>query len=150
MTDRITTDVRAIVEQARDRDEALSQVCRLIAERIPRCDWVGFYLTDPEKPDELILGPFAGAPTEHTRIPFGRGICGQAAERQETMLIPDVTREHNYLSCSPQVQSEIVIPLVLEGRVVGELDIDSHEANAFGQPEKALMERICGEVLRLF
>lgn len=150
MSDRITTDVRAIVNAAKDRDEALQKVCLLIAERIPRCDWVGFYLTDPKKPDELVLGPFAGEPTEHTRIPFGRGICGQAAERQETLLIPDVTREHNYLSCSPQVQSEIVIPLVRDGKVLGELDIDSNEANAFGGPEKALMERICGEVLKLW
>lgn len=150
MTDRITSDIRAIIEAAKGRDDALLQVCQLIVRRIPRCDWVGFYLTDPANPDELVLGPFVGEPTEHTRIPFGRGICGQAAERKETMLIPDVTREHNYLSCSPRVQSEIVIPLVRDGRVLGELDIDSHEANAFGGPEKALMERICGEVLRLF
>jgi L-methionine (R)-S-oxide reductase len=150
MTDRITADIRAIVAAAKDRDEALLEVCRLIAKRIPRCDWVGFYLTDPQKPEELILGPYAGEPTEHTRIPFGRGICGQAAERQETLLIPDVSREQNYLSCSPHVRSEIVIPLIRDGKVLGELDIDSLETNAFGAPEKALLERICGEVLKLW
>jgi len=97
----------------------------LLVENVPHYDWVGFYLVDKAK-KELVLGPFVGEPTEHVRIPFGRGICGQAAERRTTFVVQDVSKEGNYLACSPKVKSEIVIPLFKGGEIIGELDIDSH------------------------
>ena len=110
---------------------------------MPYYDWVGFYLTDPEKKDELVLGPYEGDPTEHTRIPFGRGICGQAAATKETFVVQDVSKEDNYLSCSVHVKSEIVVPIIRDGEVLGELDIDSHTVEPFTDGDREFLERVC-------
>ena len=126
--------------------ERLARVCRLLADSRPGYDWVGFYLVDPAAPRELVLGPFVGAPTEHVRIPFGRGVCGQAAERGETVVVADVTAESNYLACSLRVRSEIVVPLLDGGRVRGELDIDSHTAARFTAADRALCEAVAARV----
>ena len=98
-----------------------------------------------EKKDskELVLGPYVGEPTIHTIIGFGEGICGQAADTGKLFLIQDVTKESNYLSCSPTVRSEIVVPIFKDGDLAGELDIDSHELSPFNDVDKALLERIC-------
>jgi len=106
--------------------ERLQTICRLLRDGLEGYDWVGFYLVDPAADRSLVLGPYEGEPTEHTRIPFGRGICGQAAERGETVVVDDVSQESNYLACSTAVQSEIVVPVYHGGSLVGELDIDSH------------------------
>jgi len=141
--------VQQIMGGASDRDTKLQQICELLHREVEYYDWVGFYLTD-HKTRELVLGPFVGEPTEHVRIPFGRGICGQAAERQETFTVQDVSREDNYLSCSPNVLSEIVVPILNEGRVLGELDIDSHSLSPFGSADLELLEGICDQVAGLF
>jgi GAF domain-containing protein len=104
--------------------------------------WVGFYVVDKDRKNELVLGPFEGEPTEHTRIPFGRGICGQAAALRETFLVQDVSKETNYLSCSANVKSEIVIPIFKKGKVVGELDIDSHVLSPFTKEDEAFLKKI--------
>lgn len=111
---------------------------------------MGFYLVDPQAERELILGPYVGAPTEHTRIAFGQGICGQAAETEMTFIVPDVALESNYLSCSPMVRSEIVIPILYQDRVVGELDIDSHTLAPFTDEDRAFLEQVCQRVAGLF
>jgi GAF domain-containing protein len=111
---------------------------------------VGFYLVDPDSPRELALGPFAGAPTEHVRIAFGRGICGQAAEREETFVVQDVSEQTNYLSCSVHVKSEIVLPVFKDGKLVGELDIDSHVVAPFIGADEAFLEAVCDAVAVLF
>jgi GAF domain-containing protein len=100
-----------------NRDDKLSAVCKLLADNISHYDWVGFYLTEESGKNELVLGPFVGKPTEHVRIPFGKGICGQAAERKVTFVVQDVSKEDNYLSCSPDVRSEIVVPILKDGEV---------------------------------
>ena len=100
-----------------ERDEKLKMVCILLKENVAYYNWVGFYVVDSRRRNELILGPFEGKPTEHTRIPFGRGICGQAAELRKTFLIQDVSKETNYLSCNLNVKSEIVIPIFKKGEV---------------------------------
>jgi len=127
-------------------EKTMEQVCRILYENVPHYNWVGFYLTDPSKRDELVLGPFVGEPTEHVRIPFGRGICGQAAERRVTFVVQDVSKETNYLSCSPKVESEIVVPIVVNGEVLGELDIDSHVLNGFDENDRNFLERICEKI----
>jgi len=132
-----------------DADARLQAVCDLLKEEVPHYDWVGFYLVDPNKERELVLGPFAGAPTEHVRIPFGYGICGQAAERKKTFMVPDVAREQNYLSCSPHVKSEIVLPVLRQGEVMGELDIDSNTLNAFSEEDRAFLLKVCYAATRL-
>ena len=130
-------------------DEILDRICALLKDEVPHYDWVGFYLVDPDAKRELILGPYAGAPTEHTRIPFGAGICGQAAATESTFIVQDVTRETNYLSCSPDVRSEIVVPILKEDVIVGELDIDSHSLAPFTDQDQAFLSEVCAQVAPL-
>jgi L-methionine (R)-S-oxide reductase len=131
-------------------DAKLSAICSLLEANVSHYDWVGFYLVDREAERELVLGPYVGAPTEHTRIGFGKGICGQAAEKEITFVVQDVASETNYLSCSPDVRSEIVVPILCAGAVVGELDIDSHAFAPFTDEDRAFLEQVCQEVSGLF
>ncbi|MGQ9561741.1 MAG: GAF domain-containing protein [Candidatus Oleimicrobiaceae bacterium] len=133
--------VATILDWPSDRGRRLQAICNLLKEQVRHYDWVGFYLVG-NTPDLLVLGPFAGEPTEHVRIPFGRGVCGQAAARKETVVVQDVSQEQNYLACSLHVKSEIVVPLLREGRVLGELDIDSHTLAAFGEHDRCFLEAI--------
>ena len=132
------------------RDQKLQDICRMLAENIEVFDWVGFYLVDPEADRELVLGPFVGEPTDHTRIPFGKGICGQAAETNETFVVQDVNEANNYLSCSPLVRAEIVVPVKKNGKFVAELDIDSHTEHSLTDRHRQLLEDICGDIATLF
>jgi GAF domain-containing protein len=143
-------EVGRIVNGQGMREEKLLAVCKLLAENVQHYDWVGFYLADESGRRELVLGPFVGKPTEHARIPFGKGICGQAAERMETFVVQDVSKEENYLSCSPDVRSEIVVPILKDGEIKGELDIDSRELAPFTDEEREFLERVCNIVSSLF
>ncbi len=125
-------------------------MCKLLADNVSYYDWVGFYFVDKEKPNELVLGPFVGEPTEHVRIPFGKGICGQAASRKETFIVQDVAKESNYLSCSSKVKSEIVIPIFKNGELVGELDIDSHVASPFTSGDRIFLSKMVEMTSGLF
>jgi GAF domain-containing protein len=132
-----------------DRDEKLETICELLQGGVAYYEWVGFYIVDASQ-KALVLGPFVGEPTEHVRITFGKGICGQAAERQETFIVQDVSQETNYLSCSPSVQSEIVVPIFKDGEIVGELDIDPHTLSPFTQEDREFLEDVCQIVSDLF
>jgi len=143
-------EVKHIVDGPAEMDEKLASLCRLFLERIPHYHWVGFYLVEEPGKRELVLGPFAGEPTEHVRIPFGRGICGQAAEKEKTMVVQDVSKETNYLSCSPRVRSEILIPIFKHGVIVGELDIDSHDLSPFTEEDRKFLEQVCELISGLF
>ncbi len=142
--------VRAIVESHQQRTDKLGAICTLLRDSVPHYDWVGFYLVDDLQAQTLVLGPFAGEPTEHVKIPFGKGICGQAAETRETFIVQDVTQESNYLSCSPRVKSEIVVPILKEGQIIGELDIDSHAFAPFSDKDRLFLEEVCELVSGLF
>jgi GAF domain-containing protein len=141
--------LRAVTHRA-PRDAALKEFCALLAQSFPRYNWVGFYLVDPPGSRELALGPFVGEPTEHVRIPFGRGVCGQAAERRAPIVVQDVTQEANYLSCSVNVRSEIVLPVMRGHDLFGELDIDSHTKDAFGEDDTLFLSRVCALAAELF
>lgn len=117
----------------------LQRLCDLMQAEVPRYDWFGFYIVVPGT-DELVLGPFAGADTDHVRIRFGQGICGQAAERKESFVVDDVNAQSNYLACSIHVKSEIVVPVFRDGEVIAEIDIDSHSVAAFGDEDRAYLE----------
>jgi len=125
----------------------LAEVCDLLRAEIAHYDWVGFYIVADNR--ELALGPYAGAPTEHTRIPFGRGICGQAAQKGETFVGQDVSAQSNYLSCSAEVKAEIVVPVFREGIVVGEIDIDSHRLSPFTDRDRRFLESLSRKVAGL-
>ncbi len=124
------------------KDAKLSAICSLLRKQVAHYDWVGFYLMDSTG-KELLLGPFDGEPTEHVRIPVGRGICGQAAASRSTFVVQDVSKESNYLSCSLSVKSEIVVPVLHGRKVTGELDIDSHSKSAFTPEDREFLEEIC-------
>lgn len=140
---------RTIAEKPLGRDEKLFAVCSLLGDFVPAFDWVGFYLPDPKADRELVLGPFVGKPTEHVRIAFGRGICGQVAESEETLIVQDVGQEGNYLACSPEVKAEIVVPLFKQGQFAGELDIDSEQTAPFDDEDRTFLEKV-GRVVEGF
>lgn len=134
----------------KSRDEKLQDICRMLEEEIEVFDWVGFYLVDPEAERELVLGPYVGEETDHTRIPFGTGICGQAADTEETFVVQDVSQAENYLACSVDVKSEIVVPVMKNGEFVAELDIDSHTKDAMTDTHRELLEEVSDIVASLF
>ncbi|UCG45507.1 MAG: GAF domain-containing protein [Candidatus Bathyarchaeota archaeon] len=147
--EHLTREVETIIDSELTVNEKLRAICNLLRARVSRYDWVGFYLVDKTKLNELLLGPFDGEPTEHARIPFGKGICGQAAHRRKTIVAQDISQESNYLSCSPNVKSEMVVPIFKNGIVVGELDIDSHTLSAFTSEDESVLQRICEIISRI-
>jgi len=138
----IRSNVDRILSAGSSHERKLEEICTLLANEIDYYDWVGFYIVEENK-EELVLGPFVGAETEHVRIPFGKGICGQAAATGETIIIQDVSKVTNYLSCAPDVVSEIVVPVFCDGKIVGQINIDSHEYGPFSWEDKELLEYIC-------
>jgi L-methionine (R)-S-oxide reductase len=142
----LTERINEVLKSKADKDAKLEAVCRLLKENVPYFNWVGFYTVDKKKQDELVLGPFEGEPTEHVRIAFGKGICGQAAKLRKTFLVQDVSKETNYLSCSANVKSEIVIPIFKNEEIVGELDIDSHALSPFTKQDTVFLKKI-GEMV---
>jgi GAF domain-containing protein len=112
-----------------------------IASEFPHYNWTGFYMLDPANPQTLVLGAFVGEPTQHVRIPVSQGICGAAVASGETVIVDDVNADPRYLSCSIRTKSEIVVPIRAHGRVVGEIDIDSHTPAAFSAIDRSFLEQ---------
>jgi L-methionine (R)-S-oxide reductase len=123
----------------RDRTRAMERVVAILKREMPAYTWVGIYLLEG---DELVLGPFLGKPSPHTRIPLGRGICGAAATEKQTIIVDDVNADPRYLACSVETRSEIVVPIMSGSRVLGEIDIDSDRPAAFGAEDKTLLEAV--------
>jgi GAF domain-containing protein len=111
---------------------------------LPAYDWTGVYVLS--EPGLLTLGPYRGAPTDHVRIPVGRGVCGQSAERDATVVVEDVTVEPNYLACSLETRSEIVVPIRVRGRYRAQIDVDSHTPAAFDAVDREALERLADEM----
>lgn len=123
-----------------EADQVLRQTVELLHDRFEHYSWVGIYLVEG---DELVLGPWKGPEaTEHERIPIGQGICGAAAASGVTEIVDDVNADERYLACFPSTRSEIVVPITYEGRVVGEIDIDSDRPAAFRQDDREFLERV--------
>ena len=127
------------IADARTATDAMDVVVATLKQELPTYNWVGVYLLEG---DELVLGPFRGAPTPHVRIPLNRGICGAAASEQQTIVVDDVNSDPRYLACSLETKSEIVVPIMKDGVVYGEIDIDSHSHAAFGEADRVLLEEI--------
>ncbi|MFA4838997.1 MAG: GAF domain-containing protein [Candidatus Neomarinimicrobiota bacterium] len=142
-------EIQKIVASPMTRNKKLSAICLALNRTVSYFNWVGFYIADDAK-RELVLGPFIGTPTEHIRIPFGKGICGRAADELETVIVQDVTGEENYLSCGIDVRSEIIVPVFKNGRFVAELDIDSHVPSPFKAKDRAFLEEVCRIASLLF
>lgn len=131
------------------RDEKLLQVCQLLRDSVDYYNWVGFYFRNGQK-EELLLGPYVGAPTDHTVIPFGKGICGQVAVSNENFVVPDVQAQDNYIACSFTVKSEIVVPLFVNGENIGQIDIDSHALNPFTVADERFLEFVNQGIAKIF
>ena len=114
-------------------------------EEVSYYNWTGFYFMNDEK-QQLEIGPYVGAYTDHTVIPYGRGICGQVAVSGKTFEVPDVHAQDNYLACSLATKSEIVVPIYKGENLVGQIDIDSHELDPFTQEDHDLLEAVANFV----
>ncbi|WP_370479850.1 GAF domain-containing protein [Tamlana flava] len=130
-------------------DERLLAICALLEKNVDHYNWVGFYFRNGDK-EELKLGPYVGAPTDHTIIPFGKGICGQVAVSNQNFMVPDVAVQDNYIACSITVKSEIVIPIFVNGENIGQIDIDSNTLDPFTEADEQFLEFVCAEVSSLF
>ena len=126
-------------------EERLFDLCQLLENKIAYYNWVGFYFRNGEK-EELILGPYVGAPTEHTVIPFGKGICGQVAVSNQNFVVPDVSAQDNYIACSVSVKAEIVVPIFVNGENIGQIDIDSNTPDPFSEADEWFLEFVCAKV----
>ena len=131
-----------------DVDAKLQQICELLKEKVTHYDWVGFYFKNGDK-NELKLGPYAGTPTDHTIIPFGKGICGQVAVSNQNFVVPDVKAQDNYIACSITVKAEIVVPLFVNGENVGQIDIDSNTPDPFTPEDERFLEFVNEEVAKI-
>lgn len=127
------------------KEEKLQSICDYLEKEISYYDWVGFYFKNGDK-EELKLAQYTGEETEHTIIPFGKGICGQVAVSNSNFVVQDVNEQDNYISCGWKVKSEIVIPIFVNGANIGQIDIDSHTANTFSKDDEILLEYVCKQV----
>ncbi|WP_298487587.1 GAF domain-containing protein [uncultured Maribacter sp.] len=145
----LKTKVSTILNSSKtNTDEKLKEICVLLKESVSYYDWVGFYFKNGDK-KELKLGPYAGAPTDHTIIPFGKGICGQVAESNENFVVPDVAAQDNYIACSITVKAEIVVPLFVNGENIGQIDIDSNTPNPFSEEDERFLEYVNEKVSQI-
>ena len=138
-----------VLEPKKTRDEKLLAICQLLTDSVSYYNWVGFYFANQET-QTLHLGPYVGAQTDHTVIPFGKGICGQVAVSNSNFVVPDVSAQDNYIACSFTVKSEIVIPLFVNGVNIGQIDIDSHELDPFSEADERFLEYVNQEIVKLF
>lgn len=136
----LIAELNAIAPTFANADALMNSIVSLLHEKLTRYNWVGFYMIDPKDSNTLVLGPFRGSMTPHTRIPLNQGICGAAASSGQTVVVDDVNKDPRYLACSLETKSEIVVPVFVKGKVVGELDIDSHFLAAFGPEDRKLCE----------
>ena len=131
------------------KEEKLLKICELLSSSVEYYNWVGFYFANHET-KTLHLGPYVGAETDHTVIPFGKGICGQVAVSNANFVVPDVAAQDNYIACSFTVKSEIVVPLFVNGENIGQIDIDSHVLNPFTEKDERFLEFVCSEISKMY
>lgn len=141
--------IETIFKNSNDSNTILQEICNYLKQEIAYYDWVGFYFKNGDK-EELKLAQFAGEPTEHTIIPFGKGICGQVAVSNQNFIVQDVTSQSNYISCGWKVKSEIVIPIFVNNINIGQIDIDSHTVNPFSKDDELLLEFVCSKVSEIY
>ena len=144
----LKSKIDIIINSESKKEEKLQTICDFLENEISYYDWVGFYFKNGNK-KELKLAQYTGEETEHTIIPFGKGICGQVAVSHKNFIVQDVSEQDNYISCGWKVKSEIVIPIFVNGENIGQIDIDSHTANIFTEKDEELLEYICKNLLKI-
>src|SRR5579872_7612708 len=139
--EEVRSEIDGLAESLPTAQRLMQAMVKLLHDRMLKYNWVGFYLLEPgAQPPMLVLGAFEGAMTPHTRIPLNQGICGAAASSGQTVVVDDVNKDPRYLACSLETKSEIVVPVFVNGNVVGELDIDSHFPSAFTSEHQELVQ----------
>ena len=139
--EEVRSELGALNESAPTAQELMRLMVKFLHDKMLKYNWVGFYMLEPgAHPPVLVLGAFEGAMTPHTRIPLNQGICGAAASSGQTVVVDDVSKDSRYLACSLETKSEIVVPVFAHGKVVGELDIDSHFPAAFSADDQAFVQ----------
>lgn len=142
----LKTQIETIINKSEDSvNKRLLHICELLETHITYYNWVGFYFINGNK-EELLLGPYVGEPTDHTIIPFGKGICGQVAVSNQNFVVPDVSAQDNYIACSITVKAEIVIPIFVNGKNIGQIDIDSNTQDPFTEKDERFLEFVCTQV----
>jgi len=145
----IKENIVSIVSSNKTTSLKQQAICDFLKNQISYYHWVGFYFKNGDK-QELKLAEFTGEPTDHTIIPFGKGICGQVALSNKNFVVQDVSEQENYISCGWKVKSEIVIPIFVDGENIGQIDIDSHDSNPFSELDELLLEFVCAKVAELY
>jgi GAF domain-containing protein len=143
----VLRDLHAAIEDAPTENAAMLATVKILKDKMPDYTWVGIYLLDG---DHLQLGPYLGKPSPHTRIPLNQGICGAAATHKKTIIVADVDADPRYLACSLETRSEIVVPIMNDTRLIGEIDIDSDRKAAFGAGDREMLEAAAGLLARKF
>ena len=147
--EQLKPQVKTIVfDSNKTVNERLLSICELLKKHISYYNWVGFYFRNGKK-EELILGPYVGEPTDHTVIPFGKGICGQVAVSNKNFVVPDVLAQDNYIACSITVKAEIVVPIFVNGNNIGQIDIDSNTVDPFTENDEHFLEYVCAEIAKI-
>jgi len=146
---KLLQKIEIFVASGATQGEILLNTCKLLKDNVYHYDWVGFYILDEQK-SKLNLGPYFGKPTEHTVIPIGKGVCGQVAENKKLKIVQDVSQEGNYIACSIDVQSEIVVPVLKDGNFLAEIDIDSHSPAPFTVDDENFLTAVCQKLSLLF
>ena len=144
-TEILKIKIEQIILLKENLEFKLQQICDLLESEVSYYDWVGFYFKNGDK-EELKLAQFTGEETEHTIIPFGKGICGQVAVSNKNFVVQDVSKQENYISCGWKVKSEIVIPIFVNGENIGQIYIDSHTPDIFSSKDEELLEFVCKKV----
>jgi GAF domain-containing protein len=138
-----------LADSNNNRDQKLQAICQLLYDEINYYNWVGFYFSN-HKTKTLHLGPYVGESTDHIIIPFGKGICGQVAISNQNFIVSDVAAQDNYIACSTAVRSEIVVPIFVEGKNIGQIDIDSYTIDIFTENDTKFLAFVNSEVAKLF
>jgi GAF domain-containing protein len=146
---QLLPEIEHFINSGDGRSIILNDICKLLKNKVDHYDWVGIYILD-ELNSRLVLESYFGKPTEHTVIPVGKGVCGQVAENKKLKIVQDVTQEGNYIACSVDVQSEIVVPILKGEKFMAEIDIDSHAASPFTTDDEAFLTSVCRMVSVLF
>ena len=145
----IIPQIEELIEGESDLTANLANISSVLKYTFNNISWVGFYITDKAEKGVLKLGPFQGKPA-CTRLLYGKGVCGTAAERKVTVIVEDVNAFPGHVFCDSGSKSEIVVPLVKEGTVIAVLDIDSHEYSAFDETDSKYLEEIITKILFVF
>jgi len=147
-TDEIISELERLIAEKAELSTILETAMRELHESNPRFDWTGIYELLPD--DVLRLGPFVGAPTDHVFIGVGNGVCGTAVAEQRNINVPDVREVQNYLACSADTRSELVVLIKVDERIVGQIDIDSHSVDAFDEKTVGDVERVAEVLSRAY